>query len=198
MKTYFRVVLAVLLVGTFPSVNGMDCFSGIAAVSGNPELDLDALTIADCKMKAMQGDKFAQFMVGEMYYFGQGVKEDNKEAAMWHMKAAKNGLSQAQHRIGMMYYAGEGFLQDYRKAAEWLTKAAEQNNGDAQAYLGRLYFLGDGVNQNNIKAYMYFNIASFNGSEIAKKMRPFVGEQMSPSQIEKAQDLSREWMREHP
>ena len=46
-------------------------------------------------------------------------------------------------------------------------------------------------------AHMCFNIAAVNGDKDAIKNRGIVEEEMTSSQIEKAQDLAREWMRKH-
>jgi len=46
-------------------------------------------------------------------------------------------------------------------------------------------------------AHMYWNIAAVSGHENAIENRGIVEEDMSSSQIEKAEDLAREWMRTH-
>ena len=37
------------------------------------------------------GEPNAQFIIGEMYYYGLGVKEDHAEAIIWFRKAAEQG-----------------------------------------------------------------------------------------------------------
>jgi len=44
---------------------------------------------------------------------------------------------------------------------------------------------------------MWFNIAAANEGSDAAKNRDIVAKKMTPSQIEKAQDMAREWMAEH-
>jgi len=46
-------------------------------------------------------------------------------------------------------------------------------------------------------AHMYLSIAAVSGHDRAIKGRGIVEEVMTPSQLEKAQDLAREWMRTH-
>ena len=41
-------------------------------------------------------DYNAQYIIGEMYYNGLGVKEDHAEAMLWFRKAAKNGHIRAR------------------------------------------------------------------------------------------------------
>ena len=46
----------------------------------------------------------AQFIIGEMYYNGLGVKEDHAEAAIWFSKAAKQGHVRARVLRDKMLY----------------------------------------------------------------------------------------------
>ena len=65
----------VLLLGTFSSVYGGDCFDEVS--------DID-----DCRVKAEQGDSVAQFNLGVLYCNGQGVIQNYKEAVKWYRKSA--------------------------------------------------------------------------------------------------------------
>ena len=84
---------------------------------------------------AGQGSASAQFNLGVIYYQGQGVPQDYKEAVKWFTKAAEQGAASAQFRLGFMYLEGKGVLEDYKEAMKWFTKAAEQGNADAQILL---------------------------------------------------------------
>ena len=75
--------------------------------------------------------------------------------------------------------------------------AAEQGHSKAQLNLGVMYGNGQGVPQDYVMAHMYFNIAAVGGNKNAIKGRSIFEKQMVPSQLEKAQDLAREWMRNH-
>jgi TPR repeat protein len=77
----------------------------------------------------------AQFIIGEMYYNGFGVKKDHAEAARWIRKAAEQDLAEAQFVIGHMYYYGVGVQEDHAEALKWCRKAAE--NGHIRAKLLR-------------------------------------------------------------
>jgi TPR repeat protein len=81
------------------------------------------------------GEPNAQYIIGEMYYNGLGVKKDHAEAAIWIRKAAEQGLSEAQFVIGHMYYYGLGVKEDPEEALIWCRKAAE--NGHIRAKLLR-------------------------------------------------------------
>jgi TPR repeat protein len=73
-------------------------------------------------------DPNAQFIMGEMYYNGLGVKKDHAEAAIWIRKAAEQGLSEAQFVICHMNYYGLGVKEDHAEALIWCRKAALQGH----------------------------------------------------------------------
>ena len=60
-----------------------------------------------------------------------------------------------------------------------------------------MYGDGQGVTQDYVLAHMWWNIAASSGDKDATKNRDLVAKQMSPSQIEKAQDMAREWTAKH-
>ena len=78
------------------------------------------------KPLAEKGDEFAQLMMGDMYTFGRGVLQDDKEAARWYTEVAEYGYDRAQYSLGVMYDQGRGVPKNEKKAVEWYTKAAEQ------------------------------------------------------------------------
>jgi TPR repeat protein len=94
-----------------------------------------------------------------------------------------------------MYENGQGVSQDYNEAARWYREAADQGNATAQYNLARMYGLGQGVSQNYVYSHMWLSLAVANGNgfEIAAKTREALEKLMTPSQIEEAQRLAREW-----
>ena len=58
-----------------------------------------------------------------MYANGEGVPEDDAEAARWLRLAADQGLAAAQQNLGLMYANGEGVLQDNVTAHMWFNIA---------------------------------------------------------------------------
>ena len=128
---------------------------------------------------------------------GEGVVQDYKEVFKWTRLAAEQGHSKAQYNLGLLYYNGRGVRKDYKEAVKWYRKSAERGHDLAQYYLGEMYYRGQGVRKNKSMAHMYWNIAAVSGYKIAIKERDRIEGVMSDSQIEKAQDLAREWMRKH-
>jgi FOG: TPR repeat, SEL1 subfamily len=147
---------------------------------------------------AEQGDASAQYNLGQIYRQGLGVPEDYKTAVKWNTLAAEQGHAKAQYNLGMMYDNGQGVLQDYKTAVKWYILSAEQGHAKAQYNLGVTYALGQGVIEDKVYAHMWANIANSNGHENGKKLMEFLLEQgITPSQIEKAQDLARECVKKN-
>jgi TPR repeat protein len=158
----------------------------------NEEKELD-----DCRVKAEQGDSKSQYKLAWMYSTGQGVPQDHNEVVKWLRKSAEQGDANAQDNLGLMYYDGQGVPQDDKEATKWLRKSAEQGYAKAHYNLGVMHVKGRGVLQDYVMAHMYWNIAAVGGDKEAIKGRSAIEKQMTPSQIEKAQDLAREWMGTH-
>lgn len=66
---------------------------------------------------------------------------------------------------------------------KWVTLAAAQGFAEAQFGLAVRHLLGQRVPQDYARAHMWWNLFASTGDEYAEKM--------TPSQIEKAQDLAR-------
>lgn len=98
--------------------------------------------------KANSGLVSAQVALGEMYEYGNGVKQDYKKAISWYLKAAKQGAADAQTSLGLLYFSGKGVAKDFGYAFEWYKKASDQGDAFGQYLLGRMYLEGQGTSQN--------------------------------------------------
>ena len=105
---------------------------------------------------------------------------------------AEQGNASAQFLLSRIYAHGQGVPQDYKTAVKWLTLAAKQGVAGAQRNLGVMYAKGEGVPQDSFYAHMWANIAASNGDEKGAKLRDALAQEMTPSQLEKAQELARE------
>jgi uncharacterized protein len=132
----------------------------------------------------------------------ESIKDDAVEAFMAgdYEKATKlyrpraiRGEVDAQRYLGFIYSEGKGVPQDYKEAIKWYRLAAEQGDPDAQMRLGLMYADGTGVSQDYVLAHMWVNISATNekdGSDAAK-VRNDLANQMTSSQIAKAQELAK-------
>ncbi len=112
---------------------------------------------------AEHGDAEAQFNMGLAYTLGDGVSEDEAEAAKWWQKAAAQGHADSQYNLCQMYTAGQGVPQDYEQAAAWCLKAAEQDVLHAQYNLGWMYADGKGVRVDLAQSAAWYTKAAAKG-----------------------------------
>ncbi len=74
---------------------------------------------------ADDGRAEAEFMLGVLYFYGKGVRQSSKNAALWFYRAAEQGDANAQLALGSLHIRGVGVRQNLSKAFMWLTQAAE-------------------------------------------------------------------------
>ena len=115
----------------------------------------------------------------------------DKAMKIWSANAAK-GDAHAQFSLGLVYDFGTYLKQDYKTAVFWYKRAAEQGLSYAQLALSFRFLLGEGVIEDYVYAHMWANIARANGEKGLDNHISYIQEKMTPSQLEKAQDLARE------
>jgi TPR repeat protein len=142
---------------------------------------------------AGQGNAKAQYNVGLMYYKGEGVAQDDKQAVHWWTKAAKQGHVDTQARLGVLYDLGLGVTEDDKQAVYWYAKAAEQRHAYAQYDLGNMYRLGRGVPKDIVQAYIWFGRSAAQGNGNARRKLGILEKKMTRDTIAGAQRLAREW-----
>lgn len=126
--------------------------------------------IEHIRQAAEQGNVHAQFTLGMMYEFGQGVPQDFCEAAKWYRRAAEQGDAEAQVSLGRMHQEWRGVPhQDYRKAVSWYQKAAEQGNARGQYHLAAAYAEGEAVPQDYREAVKWYRKAAEQGNIAAQR-----------------------------
>ncbi len=108
---------------------------------------------------------------------------------------ADKGDALAQILLGQHYVSGEGVERDYKNAVQLFRLAAVQRDSSAMNWLGSLFDKGRGVPKDYVRAHMWFNLGASTSSDedgnIARRNRNLVAEQMTSSQIERAQDMAR-------
>jgi uncharacterized protein len=147
---------------------------------------------------AEQGDVRAQMSLGTMSY--SATPPNYEEAAKWFRLAAEQGDVVAERYLGAMYANGQGIARDDREAVKWYGRAAEQGDADAQASLAAMYSAARGTSQNYVQAHKWFSVAAarYPAAERTKRAQAIrnserLAEKMSPTEIEEAKRLAREW-----
>ena len=123
----------------------------------------NAPDVAGLRSLATEGDAAAQFTLGDRYFNGEGVPQDNGEAVHWFRLAAEQGHARAQASLGFMYAKGEGVPQDDGEALRWYRLAADQGYAAAQFSLGVTYANGEGVPQDDGEAARWYRLAADQG-----------------------------------
>ena len=71
---------------------------------------------------AEEGDRFAQLVVGFLYYKGEAVSQNYRLAREWFYLSALQGNAAAQMNLAYMYAHGYGVEADGQEAARWREK----------------------------------------------------------------------------
>ncbi len=92
-----------------------------------------------------------------------------------------------------MFDRGKGVPQDDAEAVRWYRRAAEQGYARAQFNLGLMYRKGQGVLRDYVQAHKWISLAAAQGEESYRKSIDILAGRMTPTQIDLAQWLAREW-----
>ena len=94
---------------------------------------------------AKEGNSDAMVKLGLCYHEGNGVKQNDAEAAKWFKRASDLGNAEAHFQLGEKYLNGYGVVQNFEEAAKWYRKAAKVKHREAMFKLGLMYQKGQGV-----------------------------------------------------
>ena len=129
-------------------------------------------------LREFKADSSAQanYLLGIMYYKGEGVESNKKEAVKWLQKAAVRGHVQAAYSLAVIYDKGDGIPQDQQEAVKWYRKAAEKGHALSQFNLGLMYTNGEGVEKNHTEAVKWLRKAARQKNVNAQKLLRVMGE----------------------
>ena len=131
MTTLKRLLLTVIMCSLVATANAAPIDDANAAYDRGDY----AQALKILRPLAAQGNAYTQFMLGDMYYHGQGVTQDYKEAFKWYRLAAAQGFAAAQINIGGMYHSGLGVTKNDQEALKWFRLAAAQGEPYAIEHL---------------------------------------------------------------
>jgi len=81
---------------------------------------------------AESGHPAAQYNIGVMHEWGNGVPQDNFQALKWYKRSAERFHKDAQNNLGALYSKGEGTEQDFVEALKWFIISAENGSEGGQ------------------------------------------------------------------
>lgn len=105
---------------------------------------------------AIKGNALAQFKLGACLSDGDGIKQNDEEAAYWYMKSAKGGNTWGMYNFATCYSNGDGVKRNDAKAVYWFEKAANKGDVDSQYQLARLHYDSFYLPHNYTKAIFWF------------------------------------------
>ena len=114
---------------------------------------------ASFSLAAGQGHAESQYMLSTLYDAGQGVPQDDTEAARWERAAAEQGHVYAQANLSFRYSSAG----DLAGAFEWCQRAADGVLAWAQYNLGLMYQKGEGVARSDAEAAHWYRLAAAQG-----------------------------------
>lgn len=118
-------------------------------------------------------------------------RKDYKTAARLYRSRADEGAAEAQAMLGEMYRLGYGVARDYKEAARLFRAAAKQGDMSGQESLGFAYEEGKGVPQDDVRAYLWYVLASDTGSaNIFTQHRDVLAGKLTAAQLSEAQGLA--------
>jgi len=113
-------------------------------------------------------------------------KKKIMDAATLFQKAGEQGNRRAQYQLGLLYARGDGVPKNLIRARELLHKAAMQGHPKAQFHLGQMYAFGDGGEKDNMKATMWFWLATTLGDRYARDSLRVMTGKISPIELVEA------------
>ena len=144
---------------------------------------------------ADKGDPDAQFIVGKMYWRGEGVLKDLNQGMKYFKRSAEQGNADAQFFMGSIYVLPH---TNVAEGVKWLRLSAEQGNQDAQWLLGKAYLQGDkDLPRDPVQAEMWLSLAAKENLEFYQKALMAAEKQMTSEQIASGKALAAAWKPKH-
>jgi hypothetical protein len=95
---------------------------------------IETATLDQLRQRAGNGDSAAEYALGLRYAAGEGVNQDDKEAAVWFTKAAENGNVKAQEALATRYWVGRGVTPSLSQAYFWIVLARAAGDKDSKSF----------------------------------------------------------------
>ncbi|MEE2980968.1 MAG: hypothetical protein VYA71_05415, partial [Pseudomonadota bacterium] len=100
---------------------------------------------------------------------------------------------QACTNLGQVFLKGEGPEQDAAKTMYWFRRGTEQGFASAWYYFALIYIQGQLVERDLVEVYMCLDLAVKQYSCEALKTRGLIIKQLSPAEIDEAEECMASW-----
>lgn len=115
----------------------------------------------------------AYYGLGQLYWQGDGVPQDQEKAVRFFRKAAKLDSAPAQCVLAQACFHGKGTAEDKEQAIHWAQLAARQGYAEAQNDLACYYSLGQGVEKDLTQTCLWSRRAAEQGFAGAQRNLAF-------------------------
>jgi TPR repeat protein len=119
--------------------------------------------IEKTRQLAVNGDAFAQWLIGLAYSSGTGVSKDPVESAKWYRRSADQGLILAKANLGFMLCVGIGVEKNIPEGRNLLQESAKNGSAVGQYLLGMFYRGSAVVQPNQFTSVEYLKKAAEQG-----------------------------------
>ncbi len=148
-----------------------------------------------------QKNKFAQFSLANLYYYGNGVKKDLSQAFLWYRKSSEQGQPYAPYAVAQMYDKGEYVSQSEETAQRYykvkhypvFLKLESKGQADDNLYykLGAMFKMGLGTEIDIPKAIEYFEKSAENMWSTYQLGRLYL---FGAEEVEKDKEKAAQWL----
>jgi len=141
------------------------------ATPNNSQLQQQSVSImslAEVRKRASKGEAHAQWALGNAYLSGQGVPQDDHEAARWYRAASAQNLADAEVALAYLYAYGRGVPKDYREALRLYQAAAFEGDPVGENNLASLYEHGLGTRRRPAEALRWYLASAQAGNPVAQ------------------------------
>lgn len=95
------------------------------------------------RQSAELGYPRAEFFLGNLYEFGEGVPQDWATARNWYERAAQKGEVNSQMNLARILQTGRGGVKNIELAAFWYLEAAKNGDEEAATNLALMHLGGE-------------------------------------------------------
>ncbi len=182
MKSLAALLALLLLVRTAEAGQFEDGIAAYEAKDYERAMQL-LLPLADA------GDAEAQYRVGNLYYFGYGVDQDQQIGTDWYERAAKQDHREATFNLGVAYYAGAGREEALDLAFALVQRAAVKCLPAAQGALAAMYWNGKGTAIDRVLAYAWLTYGYLLGDRESETLLALAATVLSKEELQRSGQL---------
>lgn len=145
---------------------------------------------------AEAGNAEAQFRVGRLYSFGEGLNQNYDEAVKYYLQASNAGHVVAAYNLGVVYHRGRQGEYDEISARAFFRTAACSGHANAQRNLGLMMLVGLGGKVEVEKGLTWLLISDLGGVNASDALEK-LSDRYTHKDLTAAKRKFEEWRKSH-